>query len=477
MPNGRCAALATILTLALGLVARAQDSVPETAPAKPNFVVILIDDLGWRDLGLAGHPLHKTPNIDALAHRGTIFFNAYSNGPNCAPSRASIISGRYPPAHGIYTVGSSERGSRRNRKLVPIENRTDLEESLTTLPEVLRSRGYATAAIGKWHLGDDPTDHGFDVNVAGTAAGHPTSYWSPYRNDALPNGPRGEYLTTRMTNEAVRFIASNPDRPFLLYLSYFAVHTPIQPRHDLAEQYRQLKDADKRLKQFDSGYAAMVTAVDQGVGTIIDAIEQLELRDNTFIFFMSDNGGLGRYASMSPLRGEKGTLYEGGIRVPLIIDGPGLQQSAIIREPVSGVDLLPTIVDMAGLDIETIVPHPLTDGMSLLPIIRADAPNATLDRPAIFWHFPAYLQAYDRGVDPWRTTPAGAVRAGQYKLLEFFEDGRLELYDLDADPGETTNLALTEPDIRDRLLEMLRAWRTEANAPVPTTPNPFHGHR
>ena len=436
---------------------------------QPNIILIVADDLGWSDIACFGSEIHRTPRLDELARRGVRFTNAYANAPNCAPSRACLMTGLYPPRHGVYTVGSSARGKAANRKLVPTPNRTDLGEECVTLAEVLQRAGYATATVGKWHLGEDPARHGFDVNVGGFAAGHPKSYFSPYQNPALPDGDDGEYLTDRLTDEAIGFIEQRRDGPFFLYLPYYTVHTPIQGRPEMVEEQRTRARQDSRIKP---AYAAMVERLDFSVGRVLDALDRLELADTTTVIFLSDNGGHGLHTDNAPLRGSKGMLYEGGIRVPLIVVGPGVSRIGEVEDtPVIGTDLFPTIAEMAGISGRMDLS---LDGRSLAPLLDRNAAPAvhtarapSWDKRPLFWHFPAYLEAYRPSDGHWRTTPAAAVRIGRYKLIEFFEDGRQELYDLSSDPGELQDLAASMPERVAQLSETMRAWREETDAPVP----------
>lgn len=429
--------------------------------APPNIVLIVADDLGWADIGCYGSELHDTPNLDAFAARGVRFTDAYANAPNCAPSRACLLSGLYGPRHGVYTVGSSARGKAEDRRLAPVPNRTDLDGGFVTIAEVLRDAGYATAIVGKWHLGEDPATQGFETNIGGTAAGHPSSYFSPYKNAALPDGPEGEYLTDRLTEEAVGFMRAHAEEPFFLYFPHYAVHTPIQGRADLVEKYRERAKDDPRVKP---GYAALVESVDESVGRVLDAIDELGIGERTLVVFFSDNGGHGIYTDNGPLRGSKGMLYEGGVREPLIVVGPGVTRAGDVEDaPVIGLDLYPTILEIAGVER----PDGLElDGRSIAPLLAAPGASDWQERP-LFWHFPAYLEAYRRGGDSWRTTPAGSVRLGRYKLVEFFEDGRLELYDLEEDIGEVRDLVAGRPEEAARLHRVLRAWRERVDAPVP----------
>jgi len=441
----------------------------------PNFVFILIDDMGWRDVGFMGSRYYETPNIDRLAAQGMVFTDAYANAPNCAPTRACLLSGQYGPRHGVYTVDTSARGSAAGRKLIPVPNRTTLPAEIITLAEALKPAGYRSASMGKWHLGVDPDSgpvaQGFDVNVAGNLAGNPSSYFSPYRNKNLPDGPKGEYLTDRLTEEALAFIEANRDRPFFLYLPHYAVHGPIQAKQELVAKYRKkAPDGGQRNPE----YAAMIESVDQGVGAILAKLDQLGLADNTVVVFFSDNGGVGGYRELGiegaeftsnrPLRGGKGMLYEGGIREPAIVRWPAkVKAGTRCATPVIGLDFYPTFLEMAGAEKK---PGQVLDGESLVPLLMG---TGTLKREAIFWHFPAYLQG---GRRTWRTTPAGAVRSGDWKLIEFFEDGRLELYNLADDIGEATDLAEKIPEKTKELHDRLVAWRKAVNAPMPTEKNP-----
>lgn len=460
----------TLRALALLLCAAPAVAAAQDPPhPRPNLVLLLADDLAWNDLGCTGHGLHRTPHLDRLAREGTRFSAAYSNGPNCAPTRAALMSGLYAPRTGVYTVGSAQRGKSENRRLIPVPNRSDLPEEVATLAEVLRTAGYATAHVGKWHLGPDPRTHGFDLNVAGNARGAPRTYHSPYRDPDLPDGPEGEYLTDRLAAEAVAFLEAHAradsGRPFFLYLPFFSVHTPIQGRADLVERYREL--AGEGAPDGRVAYAAMVGALDEALGRVLEALERLELDDRTLVVFTSDNGGHGVHADPRPLRGSKGMLYEGGVRVPLIARWPGrVRAGATSDVPAITLDLYPTLLAAAGVSLpEGVNP----DGIDLIPVLEGGEDPG---ERALFWHFPAYLQAYGSDQGPWRTTPAGAVRVGSHKLIEFFEDGRRELYDLATDPGETRDLSTEEPELTERLAARLAAWRDATGAPVPREPNP-----
>ncbi len=439
---------------------------PPEPPPRPNVLMIVLDDLGWRDLGCYGGEFYETPAIDRFATEAVRFTAAYSNGPNCAPSRASLMTGRVPPRHGIHTVQSASRGPTEARRLLVPKNRTTLEAEEWTLAEALAGAGYDCASMGKWHLGPTPATQGFSSNVGGNERGHPKSYFSPYENADLEDGPEGEHLTARLSQEAVEFLAAPREEPFFLYLSYFAVHTPVQGRPDLVRKYREKKgDSEERLPR--PPYAAMVEAVDSGIGEVLGALERLGLAESTLVVLLSDNGGHGRQTSMLPLRGSKGMLYEGGIRVPMLLRWPGRVEAGVTSDlPIQGSDWFPTILEAAGI---TPPDRLQLDGASLLAPLAGEQ---DLSQRTLGWHFPAYLEAYAQGDGPWRTTPVGALRKGRYKLLEFFEDGRRELYDLEQDPGEEHDLAAAKPELVESLQGELDAWRARTGAVVPRERNP-----
>jgi arylsulfatase A-like enzyme len=448
-------AAATVGGLALGGCGALEPGMSKRLAGPPNFVFIFIDDLGWRDVGFMGSKYYRTPNIDKLASEGMVFTDAYANAPNCAPSRACLLSGQYSPRHGVYTVGDSDRGDTRLRKLIPIENNETLASEKITVAEALKPAGYVSAAIGKWHCGGakdkaDPLSQGFDVAVEREEYSH----WTR----------KGEYLTDKLTDAAVEFIEDNAERPFFLYLAHYAVHTPIQAKKEMIEKYTRLTGDEYHN---NAKYAAMIESVDESVGRVMGKSDELGLSENTVVLFFSDNGGYGPVTSMHPLRGDKGMLYEGGIREPATVRWPGVTKAGSqCSEPIIGIDFYPTMLEMAG------VKRPegyALDGVSIVPLLRGEE---SLNREAIFWHFPGYLQRYSSTPAHWRTTPAGAVRAGDYKLIEFFEDGRLELYNLADDIGEETNLADAMPEKAAELHELLRQWRNKLDAPVPTELNP-----
>ncbi len=439
---------------------------PVEKEGKPNIVFFLVDDLGWKDTGFMGSTYFRTPNIDALAGSGMVFSNAYANAPNCAPTRACLMSGQYSPRHGVYTVATSERGKSALRKLIPVKNTTTLNGDVITIAEMLKKRGYVSASIGKWHLGEGPlapTGQGFDVNIGGNKKGHPRSYYSPYHIRNLTDGPEGEYLTDRLASEAVRFIKREKDAPFFLYLPFYAVHSPIQGKKELAAKYED-KPCDRA--RCDPCYAAMIESVDMAVGKVIHTLDSLDLRRNTLIVFFSDNGPWFPVTTAEPLRGSKGMLYEGGIREPLIFSWPGvIAPGSSCDEPVIGLDFYPTFLEAAGVERPG---QQVLDGVSLMPLLK----GGEIGPRSLFWFFPVYLEPYAGMKKVWRQTPADAIRKGDWKLIEFFEDNHVELYNLAEDLGESNDLSETRKDKAEELLDELKEWRKALNAPVPAERNP-----
>ncbi|MHC4313782.1 MAG: sulfatase, partial [Planctomycetota bacterium] len=448
---GWVAASASTLSISPSCALSSQSRLPKR---RPNIVFIFIDDLGYKDLGCYGSKYYETPHIDKLASDGIVFTSAYANAPNCAPTRACLISGQYTPRHGVYTVGTPERGKAHLRKLVPIPNRTNLDSKVVTIGQALKAAGYKTACIGKWHLGDKepfrPDDRGFDVVFRRNRGGHFTA--------------DGRYLTDVLTDESLKFIEQNHDGPFFLYLSHHTVHTPIQAKKEIIEKYKKKKPT---AEHNNPTYAAMIESMDESVGAVCDKLDELALSDNTVVFFFSDNGGYAKATSMAPLRGSKGMLYEGGIRVPMIARWSGkIKAASSCDVPVIGIDFYPTFLEMAG------APKPsghILDGKSIVPLLTR---RRALKRKAVFWHFPAYLEPYTAEQQPWRMTPGGAVRQGDWKLIEFFEDGKVELYNLKDDISETNDLSKTKPAKTKELHMLLIEWRKSVNAPVPTEENP-----
>ncbi len=452
-------------------------------PSRPNFVFILIDDLGWRDLGCYGSEFYETPRLDRLAQEGMRFTDAYAACPVCSPTRASILTGKYPARVGITNF----IGGRAQGRLLCAPYLDHLPLSEQSLASALRDAGYRTYHVGKWHLGKDPycpANHGFEKVVAGGPQGMPTSgYFSPYNLPNLPDGPEGEYLTDRITDDAIRFIQDNGDAPFFLYMSYYAVHIPIQVPEQWVEKYerkaRELgldkqtaliegeffpcehkkdKRIVRRVIQSDPTYAGMVENLDWNIGRLLDALDACGVADNTVVFFTSDNGGLataeGSPTCNAPLAEGKGWMCEGGVREPLLVRWPGvIPAGAVCAEPVTSPDFYPTMLEMAGLPL---LPEQHVDGVSFTPLLRGET---RLDRDAIFWHYPHYS---NQG-----TTPGSSVRCGDYKLIEYFEDGRLELYNLREDVSEQRNLAEDKPQLARELQALLADWRADVSACIP----------
>ncbi len=435
-------------------------STATSGGGKLNFVFILADDLGWVDLGCQGSRFYLTPHIDALAGQGMRFTQAYTTSPVCSPTRASILTGKYPARMGItdWLPGGAQP---KNKKLVQPRSAQQLPLEETTIAEYLKGAGYTTACIGKWHLGDRPfwPEHqGFDVNLAANSLGQPRSYFSPYSMDRLKDGPKGEYLTDRLTSDACKFIEDNKDRPFFLYLPHFAVHTPLQAKADVIEQFRSRVKTDD--PQQNTTYAAMIAAMDEGVGKLMKLLDDLGLAQKTVVIFFSDNGGFLGSTSNRPLYGGKSQLFEGGIRVPLTVRWPGVVAArSTCDTPVISTDFLPTMLEMAG-----VTPNPdiVADGVSIVPLLRQTGKPA---RDTLYWHYPHYQGGQ----------PASAIRQGDWKLIHWIEEDRNALFNLAADIGEKNNL-LKSPDAAAKqkaldLRTMLDAWRKTVNAPMPV-PNP-----
>ncbi len=454
------------------------------AAPKPNVLFFLADDLGTMDIG-ANNPktFYETPSIDGLAKTGMRFTSGYAACPVCSPTRASILTGKYPQRTGItdYIGAAQPEKWARPTKLLPAPYQEKLALDETTLAEAFKAHGYATFFAGKWHLGPTnywPENQGFDINMGGNERGGPyggNKYFSPYGNPRLSDGPPGEHLPDRLATETVKFIEAHRDQPFLAYLSFYSVHTPLMARPDLQRKYEakaktlpptepawgQERERKVRLVQDHAVYAGMVEAMDQAVGKVLAALDRAGLAERTIVVFMSDNGGLstseGHPTSNLPWRAGKGWLYEGGIREPWIIRVPGLTRPASQCDaPVISTDFFPTLLELAGIPRP---PSPHRDGMSLVPLLQGGA----LARRPFFWHYPHYGNQGG--------APAGAVRDGDWKLIEWYEDGSLELFNLRDDPGERTNLAAREPDRVKALREKLQAWRTDVGAKMPT-PNP-----
>ena len=434
------------LILALALAAAA------AVAAEPmNLIVVLVDDMGWKDLGCQGSPCYRTPHIDALAASGVRYTAGYSACTVCSPSRAALLTGLAPARlHLTDWIAGHEKP---DAPLVIPDWSKQLSLEAVTLAERLAAAGYATATIGKWHLGAagfEPERQGFDRNRGGTPKGQPPSYFSPYRIPTLADGPDGEYLTDREADEAIDFIAAHRDRPFFLYLPHHAVHTPLQAKPDVAARYAALPEGPARPP--NATYAAMVEGVDDALGRIVATLDTLGIRDRTAIVFTSDNGGQAGITDNTPLRAGKGSAYEGGVRVPLVISWPGrTTPGATCDEPVITTDIAPTILDCLALDGGEAL-----DGVSLRPTFT----GGRLPREALYWHYPHY--------HPGGATPHSAIRSGDWRLVHFYEDGRDELYDLAADPGERNDMAATAVDRRTALRARLDAWLAAVDAQLPT---------
>ena len=404
----------------------------------PNFVFILVDDLGWADLGCYGSDFNETPRMDGLAEEGVRFTDAYASCPVCSPTRASLLSGQYQQRFG---VGDFIPGHWRPfEKLTVPDNADAMPLDVTTLPEALSPHGYTCANLGKWHLGHGPKQQGFDVAA---------DSWS----------------TPKLAQQAVRFVERNSDNPFLLYFSPHSVHIPLRAPAELVAKYQDKSPTPGRINH--PVYAAVLEELDRSIGRLLDALDDQGLSENTVVMLFSDNGGMYRnylgsgeaVTNNGPLRGEKGTLYEGGVRVPFIVRWPGrTPEGAVCHEPVISNDVYPTMLGAAGLERPT--GHTL-DGEDLTPML--ENPDASLDRDALYWHYPYYHHS----------TPAGAIRSGQWKLIEFFEDNSLELYNLEEDIGESNNLDRQHPEKADELRSQLAAWRQDVGARMPE-PNPKH---
>jgi arylsulfatase A-like enzyme len=440
-----------------------------TTQAKPNIIYINADDLGVMDVGF-NSDRYSTPNIDKLRAEGMLFTDAYAPAANCAPSRACVMSGQYGPRHGVYTVKNSDRGNASQRKIIPIKNTVHLKLDNLTMAGALKAGGYKTIHLGKWHLGDDPLKQGFDVNIGGDTSGGPSGggYFSPFDSGPMEPFsdlyPKGTHRVNIFADRAIRFMRENKAQPFFVHMAYYSVHTKLEAVPEFVGKYED--------KDVHAVYASMVEKMDQSIGKILDELDVLGLKENTLVLFCSDNGGICKISKQTPFRSGKGSYFEGGIREPLVVRWPGkVAANSMCTVPVIGTDFYPTFLEAAGLPVPE---GKVLDGTSLMPLLTQSGPIP--DR-TLFWHFPIYLQAYsgvaDDSHDPlFRTRPGSALRQGKWKLHEYFEDGRLELYDLEADTGERTNMAETHPEKAAELYKLLQQWRTGINAPVPTELNP-----
>ena len=447
---------------------------------KPNVVFFLVDDLGQRDLGCYGSTFHETPYIDRLAREGMRFTDAYAACPVCSPTRASIMTGMWPQRTGITDyIGAplKPEGWNRNTKLLPAPYSDRLSLDSPTLAKAMKQAGYATFFAGKWHLGPAgwwPENQGFDFNFGGIERGGPyggNKYFSPYGNPRLTDGPPGEHLPDRLASEAVKFIEAHRDRPFFVYFSFYSVHTPLMARDDLKRKYEdkrkklglqaqwgQEHERDVRLVQEHAVYAAMVEAMDLAVGKVLSQLDTLGLTENTLVIFTSDNGGLstseGWPTSNFPLRAGKGWMYEGGIREPLLVRWPAVvKPQSVNKTPICSPDFFPTLLDVTA---NKPMPGQQLDGLSMVPLFH----GGTFPERPLFWHYPHYGNQGG--------APAAAVRRGDWKLVEWFEDSRLELFDLANDMGEQRDLATVEHARVKSLRDELHAWQKEVGAKSPT---------
>ena len=462
-------------------------AVNAVAAERPNIVFILADDLGWRDLSGEGSSFYESPYIDRIAAEGMKFTQGYAACQVCSPSRASIMTGKYPTRHGITdwigaATGETWRKRGRHTKLLPPEYEWQLGAQEITLAEALREAGYRTFFAGKWHLGDvgsHPEDHGFEINKGGWRVGGPAGgYFSPYKNPKLENGPAGESLPLRLGAETAKFIDEHKDEPFLAYLSFYSVHSPIQTRRELWAKYRQkaavagppetrfLFDRVMPVRQVQDCpiYAGMIELMDDAVGLVLDSLKRNGLEDNTIVVFTSDNGGVSagdaKSTSNLPLRGGKGRQWEGGVREPYYIKAPGVTRAGSTCDlPVSGIDFYPTLLELARVPMPT---EQVVDGLSLVPLLKgADSPQvASRD---LYWHYPHYG---NQGGEP-----SSMIRRGEWKLIHYWEDGRDELYGLQSDPSERIDVAAQNADLATTLRKALDTWLSATEARIPT-PDP-----
>ena len=437
--------------------------IPAQEQTAPNIILINIDDMGWKDVGFMGSKYYETPNIDGLAARGMVFTNGYAAAANCAPSRASLMTGLWTSRHGIYTVNTSERGHTKDRKLIPIKNTKTLSSKFKVIPQILKENGYTTCHAGKWHLSNNPKDFGFDVNIGGSHAGFPKSYYPPYKNVKVEGGDNS-YLTDLITEKAIAFIEKSK-QPYFLHYAPYAVHLPLNPVKSLLPKYYSKAPQDG---QGNAKYASMIENLDRNIGLLVN-----DLKDpNTLIIFTSDNGGLYGITQQKPLRAGKGSYYEGGIREPFVfVWKDRIKENSINDTPITHLDIFPTLLNAAQIvDYDA----PL-DGSNLGPILSRKQNN--IER-AIFWHFPVYIQSKkwknyknENRDSLFRTRPGSVVRQGDWKLHYYFEDKALELFNLKNDIGERENLIHVHPKKAAKLKTVLETWWKDTNAPIPTKIN------
>lgn len=469
-----------VFALLVLLVSASSAAFAETE--RPNFVFILADDLGWRDLSGEGSAFYESPHIDQIASQGMRFTQGYAACQVCSPSRASILTGKVPPRHGITDWIGAKSGTdwNRNDRLLPAEYQHHLGHDEVTLAEALREAGYSTFFAGKWHLGGEgslPEDHGFEINRGGHHRGSPPGgFFAPFQNPWLADREPGESLPRRLGRETVEFLEQrDPEKPFLVYLSFYSVHAPIQTTEPLWRKYRDKAAAGPQVTdRFEIDrtlpvrqvqdcpiYAGMIEAMDAAVGDVLASTESLGLAENTVVIFTSDNGGVSSgdaYATSNlPFRGGKGRQWEGGLREPYYIHAPGLTASgSVSATPVTGTDFYPTILELAGLPAR---PEQHCDGVSLVPLLRGQ----TIPERSLFWHYPHYG---NQGGEP-----SSIIRRGDWKLIHYWEDGRDELYELHADPAEQNDVAAEQGALVRELRDALDAWLAETGALIPA-PDP-----
>lgn len=456
--------------LQTGAAATVSASVSGQSQRPLNVILFLVDDLGWMDLGCQGSTFYETPHTDRLAAEGVRFTDAYSNCPVCSPSRAALMTGKYPGSVGFtgHITAILRHRYKPHGRVIPPDDYMFLRHSETTLAEALKPAGYASASIGKWHLGSEaywPEQQGFDLNVGGYDHGSPPSYFDPYTSpdkDWNPDIPTledrqpGEYLTDRLTDEAVDFIESRREQSFFLYMTHFAVHTPLEAPADLVRKYEKKLNQDD--SQINATYAAMIEKTDDSLGKIVAKLEELGLRENTVILFASDNGGLQEVTRNVPLREGKGFLYEGGIRTPFIVSWLGrIPGGRISEEPVTGADIYPTVAELAG---DAAKPGK-TDGRSLAALLLD--PDSEQAERSLYWYYPHY--------SPQARRPGAAVRRGRYKLIEHYDPSTVELYDLEADISETRDLSASQPELAAELRADLQRW-VDDHVAIPHRLNP-----
>ena len=464
----------------LGVLLMGSSAIPslQAAERKPNIIFILADDLGWKDVGFMGTKFFETPNLDRFASEGMVFTSAYSGGPNCAPTRACLMSGTYTPRHHIYTPGGKSKGNTTYmRLLVPANGRKDkklarkadgqfpisnqLKPDFVCIPEILGAAGYQTARLGKWHLGNDT--QGFHLSSSNGKGGPGGSFYGNVN------------VAEQLTDRALKFIEDNKAGPFFLYLAHWDVHTPHRARKEITERYKdKLEKLPKQQREnFNPVYAGMIDAVDKSVGRVVAKVDELGLAQDTLIVFSSDNGGLPNVSQLEPLRGQKGSLFEAGVRVPTAMRWPGsIEKGSSCQTPITSVDFLPTFAGLAGGELPTTQP---IDGTDISPLLR----GGQLPERNIFWHYPLYLQGRGLIIDvpggktySWRGFPSTSMVRGDWKLIEFHEDNTVGLYNLKDDPGEQRNMASMETERLAKMRKAMDEWQAATGAPIPAEKNP-----